>query len=320
MTAPHAQEDDLVLPFQAERAEAHGRIIRLGEAVDTILGRHNYPDPVAKLLGEAVALTSLLGTALKFDGKFILQTKTDGPVNFLIVDYETPGKIRGYASFNENRLKEIEGTAEADPASVLGNGHLALTIDRGPDMDRYQGIVPLEGQTLEEAAHIYFRQSEQIPTYIRLAVAKHFAKSDGPEPGGWSWRAGGLMIQNLSSEGGKPPVEDETGGAIDPLGSDDENWTRVRTLAQTVEDHELLDPLLASERLLFRLFHEENIRTFTSSKLEVHCSCSRDRIEELLQQFSPTDLNDMIVEGDIVVTCEFCNSAYNFKASDYIKN
>lgn len=311
--------DDLVLPFHAERANASGRVIKLGNVTDTILSRHDYPEPVSVLLAQAIALTGLLGTALKFNGKFILQTKTDGPVNFLVTDYEAPGKLRGYASYDEEKIKTHVDEGRLDAANLLGQGHLVMTIDQGADMDRYQGIVALEGQSLEEAADTYFRQSEQIPTFIRLAVAKHYVKDDEGETGHWSWRAGGLLVQNLTPEGGKAPAENiETGEAIDPIGSDDEDWTRARLLAETVEEHELLDPLLSSERLLYRLFHEEAVRAFERKQLEVYCSCSRERVETLLGQFPPEDLQDMIVDGDIVAKCEFCNTKYSFKADDYL--
>lgn len=310
--------DDLVLPFHAERAGANGRVIKLGATVDTILNRHDYPDSVSKLLAEAVALVGLLGTALKFDGKFILQTKTDGPVNFLVADYETPGKVRGYAGYDHEKVKLLDGKTNISSGELLGNGHLAMTVDQGQDMDRYQGIVALEGQSLEDAADIYFRQSEQLPTFIRLAVAKHYAKDDTENAGHWSWRAGGLLVQNLTPEGGYSPAEDEeTGEALDPLGSDDENWTRAKLLAETVEAHELLDPLLSSERLLFRLFHEEDVRVFPARPLEVYCSCKRSRVESLLKQFSADDLQNMVVDGEIVATCEFCNTAHKFDAKDY---
>ena len=175
-------QDDLILPFQAEQADVVGRLVKLGPTVDTILSRHDYPEPVSKLLGEAVALTALLGAALKFEGKFILQASTDGPVDLLVADYQVPGGLRGYARFSAERLAELPADGR-----LLGEGHLAMTIDRGVDTERYQGVVPLEGETLTEAADTYFRQSEQLPTFIKLAVARHYraggAGGRGPGPG-----------------------------------------------------------------------------------------------------------------------------------------
>ncbi|MGV1015464.1 MAG: Hsp33 family molecular chaperone HslO, partial [Methyloceanibacter sp.] len=245
-------EDDLVLPFQAEQADVLGRLAKLGPVVDTILSRHDYPEPVSRLLGEAVTLTALLGAALKFEGKFILQASTDGPVDLLVADYQVPGGLRGYARFSEKRLAAL-----APDDALLGQGHLAMTIDRGADTERYQGVVPLEGESLTQAADTYFRQSEQLPTFIRLAVARHYRSAKSGEKS-WAWRAGGLLVQKLTREGGHAGAS----GAVF-----EEDWTRAKTLAETVEDHELLDPTLPPDRLLYRLFHEEQVRAYRAVPL-----------------------------------------------------
>ena len=169
--------DDLLLPFQTVRSGVRGRIVRLGPVVDTILSRHAYPEPVSHALGEALALAAMLGAALKMDGKFILQTKTDGALDFLVADYETPGKVRGYASFDKADPTLADAKGRGNQGALLGSGHVAMTIDPGGDMDRYQGIVALEREPLVDAAHTYFRQSEQLPTFIRLAVARHYGPS-----------------------------------------------------------------------------------------------------------------------------------------------
>ena len=294
--------DDLLLPFQAEQADVLGRLVKLGPTADAILSRHDYPEPVSRLLGEAVALTALLGAALKFEGKFILQASTDGPVDLLVADYQVPGALRGYARFSAERVAAL-----APGEKLLGDGHLAMTIDRGAETERYQGIVPLEGESLTEAAHIYFRQSEQLPTFIKLAVARHYRAG---EAGGrnWAWRAGGLLVQKLTREGGR-------GGTQGTL--EEEDWTRAKTLAETIEDHELLDPTLPPDRLLYRLFHEEQVRAYRAVPLEGYCSCSRARVEELLKRFSPEDLADVVVDGEVWVTCEFCNRRYNFDPAGF---
>jgi molecular chaperone Hsp33 len=295
--------DDLILPFQAEHADVSGRLVKLGPVVDTILSRHAYPEAVSQLLGEAVALTALLGAALKFEGKFILQASTDGPVDLLVADYQVPGGLRGYARFSAERLAELPpGT------KLLGEGHLAMTIDRGSDTERYQGVVPLEGESLTEAADTYFRQSEQLPTFIRLAVARHYRAGD---KGGnaWTWRAGGLLVQKLTREGGRGSAR---GSAIA-----EEDWARAKALAETVEDHELLDPMLPPDRLLYRLFHEEQVRAFRAIPLNSYCSCSQARVEELLRRFSAEDLAEMVVDGEVWVTCEFCNRRYRFDPATF---
>jgi len=284
-------EDDLLLPFQAEHAEVSGRLVKLGPTVDTILSRHAYPEAVSQLLGEAVALTALLGAALKFEGKFILQASTDGPVDLLVADYQVPGGLRGYARFSPERLAALPPDGR-----LLGDGHLAMTIDRGLETERYQGVVPLEGDNLTEAADTYFRQSEQLPTLIKLAVARHYrAGKAGGRP--WTWRAGRSVGREAAFA--------------------EEDWTRAKALAETVEDHELLDPMLPPDRLLYRLFHEEQVRAYRAVPLESYCSCSKARVEELLRRFSAEDLADMVVDGEVWVTCEFCNSRYRFNPASF---
>lgn len=296
-------QDDLILPFQAEQADVVGRLVKLGPTVDTILSRHAYPDSVSQLLGEAVALTALLGAALKFEGRFILQASTDGPVDILVADYQVPGGLRGYARFSPERLATLPPDGR-----LLGEGHLAMTIDRGLETERYQGVVPLEGETLTEAADTYFRQSEQLPTFIQLAVARHYrAGGAGVRP--WTWRAGGLLVQKLTREGGRSVGRESA--------FSEEDWTRAKALAETVEDHELLDPMLPPDRLLYRLFHEEQVRAFRAIPLESYCSCSRERVEELLRRFSAEELVDMVVDGEVWVTCEFCNSRYQFDPASF---
>lgn len=305
-------DDDLVVPFEAIGTRTAGRLVRLGSVVDTILSRHDYPEPVSQVLGQAVALTALLGALLKIRGRLILQTKSSGPVGFLVVDFEAPGRLRGYASFDADRVAAWQTAAPAARESLLGKGHLAMTIDQGLARDRYQGVVELDGQSLTQAAHVYFAQSEQLPTYIRLAVAKHYSAA------GMHWRAGGLLIQQLADGGGyaRATPDGDPGFDQSPIS---EQWTRARLLAGTVEDHELLDPTLAPDRLLYRLFHEEHVRAYPPMDLAVHCRCSEDKIEQLIKSFPPSSLVDMVEDGKIIVTCEFCKTVYEFPAKDYVE-
>ncbi len=295
--------DDVVMPFQAEQADVLGRLVKLGPTVDTILSRHDYPEPVSRLLGEAVALTALLGASLKSEGKLILQASTDGAVDLLVVDFVVPGSMRAYARYNETKLADLD---KDDDAALLGHGHLAMTIDRGQDVERYQGVVPLEGTSLADAADTYFKQSEQLPSFLRLAVARHFQAAENGQ-GAWTWRAGGLLVQKLTREG----------GIVSPKRFE-EDWTRAKSLAETVEDHELLDPTLAPERLLFRLFHEEQVRVYRAISLKTYCSCSRERVGEMLQRFSGEELADMVVDGELWVSCEFCNARYDFDPQEVV--
>lgn len=307
--------DDRVLPFQVEGLDVRGRVVRLGPAIDSVLARHDYPLSVSKVLGEAVALTILLGTSLKIDGRFQLQTRSDGPIGMMVVDFEAPDRVRGYARFDEERLGETQ-----DTGALLGSGHLAFTIDPGEDMSRYQGVVPLEGESLEEAAHQYFRQSEQIPTRIRLAVAEAFGSNEDSH----SWRAGGVMIQYLppAGEGARQPdlpPGDVPEGVEAPVSAfpEDDGWVEAQALVDTVEDHELIDPMIASEELLYRLFHERGVRVFDSSQVRESCRCSRERILGMLNSFTPEERRDMVADdGKITVTCEFCSTRYEVAPSE----
>lgn len=305
-----APSDDIVLPFRTVRSGVIGRVVRLGPAIDEILSHHAAPLAVSRTLGEAVALTAMLGTALKIDGKLTLQTKTDGVLDFLVVGYESPGRLRAYARYDKRRLGPDD---EIGPAELLGEGHLAITIDPGNDMDRYQGIVALSGEGIGEAALSYFRQSEQLPSFLRLAVARHYAAGEDGAPGRWQWRAGGLMIQHLARAGGTEAAVHTSEEDEAVLGETDDDWERTRILASTVEDHELLDPTLAPERLLYRLFHEEGVRAFPPAPIEAFCRCSRERVHAFMNSFGAEELADMREpDGTISVTCEFCTKTYRF--------
>ena len=301
----HAGADDLILPFQIDGLDVRGRVLRLGPSINTLLKRHAYPAGVARLVAEAAALTALLGSSLKLTGRFQLQTKTDGAVSMLVVDFDAPDKLRAYAQFDAEQLP-----AGTSSAQLLGKGHLALTIDPGGSMNRYQGVVPLDGLGLEAAAHQYFRQSEQIPTFIKLSVGEIAV------PGASEWRAGGLFLQFLPEAPERMRQSDLDPGDA-PAGAspaehrEDDAWTEAKLLAATVEDHELLDPTLSAERLLFRLFHERGVRIFGSLPITEACRCSRERILAMLRRFSPQERLDMRGDdGRIGITCEFCSTNY----------
>jgi molecular chaperone Hsp33 len=305
--------DDAVLPYEVDALDVRGRLVRLGPALDEILTKHDYPAPVGKLLGEAIVLTTLLGSALKFEGRFILQAQTDGPVSFLVVDYQAPDRLRAYARFDAARLGEAQKSG-MDSGALLGRGHLAMTIDQGPDMSRYQGLVALDGGTLEDAAHEYFLRSEQIPTRVRLAVGEEWRSADG---GKHRWRAGGMLMQFLPKAPERARQADlHPGDAPDGIEvhavAEDDAWVEARSLIETVEDVELIDPELSGERLLFRLFHERGVRVFNPMVLKAQCSCSRDAVASMLQSFSPDDRAAMVKDDKVVVTCEFCSSVYQF--------
>lgn len=301
--------DDVVLPFAVTPLDVRGRVVRLGASIDHILAQHHYPDPVSRLLGEAAALTALLGSTLKMDGRFQVQTRTDGIVDMMVVDFDAPDRLRAFARFDAARLEEAGG--RLTPGDLLGRGHLALTFDPGGDLSRYQGVVPLEGEGLEAAAHHYFEQSEQIPTLVRLAVAQNVTGE------GSRWRAGGLVVQFLpQSEERRRKADLHPGDApadyVHRVDEDD-SWSEAKALAGTLEDHELVDPTLSSERLLYRLFHERGVTVFEPQVLRDACRCSTERIAAMLRSFTPAERADMVgPDGLIGVTCEFCGVHRDF--------
>lgn len=312
--------DDAVLPFQVDALDIRGRTVRLGASLDAVFAHHDYPSPVKRVLGEAVALTVLLGTSLKFEGRFILQTQTDGPVDMVVVDFVSPDKVRAYARFDEDALARAQHSNDATPAALLGRGHLAMTIDQGISTNRYQGVVALDGGGLEAAAHQYFRQSEQIPTRVRLAVGEEVRPGGGPS----SWRAGGLLAQFLPAESSRASQRDlhpgdAPEGAEIHVAGDDDAWVEAQSLVGTLEDVELIDRDLASERLLYRLFHERGVRVFDAQPVAAHCTCSRERVAGVLASFDKAERREMIQDdGRVSVTCEFCGRTYAFAAEEVL--
>jgi molecular chaperone Hsp33 len=292
--------DDVVQPFQLDPFALRGRLVRLGPTVDRILAQHDYPEPVATLLGEAITLAVMLAGALKYDGVFTLQTKGDGPVRLLVADVKTDGAVRGYAQYDAKRLGEIVPESGESPSvpKLLGAGYIAFTVDQGDDTERYQGIVSITGATLAECAQHYFRQSEQLQAGLKLAVAR--AGEEG------AWRAGGLMLQRVPPEGGRARIADDVEDA----------WRRVMVLMSSATSAELVAPDLPPRRLLWRLFHEEEVRVYQTHAVEARCRCSRERIAGILKAFPLDEIDEMKKEAVTTVTCEFCNTRYEFDAAE----
>jgi molecular chaperone Hsp33 len=288
--------DDLVAAFQIEGQPVRGRIVRLGAAVDEILTRHDYPDAVANLLGEACALAALVGASLKFDGKLIVQAQGDGPVRYVVVDYDTSGALRGYCRFDAEEVAVAsQGFARPGAQTLLGKGVFIMTVDPVGAKDRYQGVTPIEGETLALCAEHYFAQSEQVPTRVRLAVGE---LQDGD---GSHWRAGGMMIQSIAED--------------DARGSTREGWERAEALFATLGEDELLDPQIAPQTLLYRLFHEDGVRMFTPAPLRAFCRCSPDGVVGMLRSFPESERAAMTEpDGAIHVTCEYCSRLYQVPA------
>lgn len=300
--------DDLVRPFQIDASALRGRLARLGSIVDEIVSRHDYPDVVARMLGEAITLAVLLAGALKYEGVFTLQTKGNGPIRLMVADVTSAGAVRGYAQFDAEALARVDagpGPVNAVPR-LLGAGYLAFTVDQGEHTERYQGIVDLDGATLAECVHHYFRQSEQIETGVMVAV-QHDA-------GSGHWRAGGLMIQRLppSSLDGENEGRFGFGGELAREAGED-GWRRALVLMSSCRPDELTDATLDADALLFRLFHEDGVRVFPIHVIAAQCRCSRGRIEQVLQSIPRSELDDLVAsDGEVAVTCEFCGTRYGF--------
>ncbi|MFC0808718.1 Hsp33 family molecular chaperone [Ensifer sp. P24N7] len=311
--------DDHVVPFQVEGLDVRGRAVQLGPMLDAILERHGYPLPVARLVAETVVLTVLLGTSLKFEGKLIVQTQGDGPVDLVVADFSTPDRVRAYARYDEEALADAEKSGRVQPHELLGNGVLAFTIDQGAHTQRYQGIVALDGATLEDIAGAYFRQSEQIPTRVRLAVAELLDKDENGKPR-HRWRAGGMVAQFLPDAPDRMRQADLPGGDGDEGQEDffdeDDLWAEAKVMVETIDTDELTDPTVGTERLLYRLFHERGVRVYEPQAVYDRCSCSREKIKDVLVGLGNEDIEASVEDGLVKVTCEFCSTTYRFEASE----
>ena len=296
--------DDMILPFQVGDSSVRGRIVRLGPVVNEILTRHQFPEPLSMLLGETAAMVAMLGASLKFDGKLILQAQGDGPVAMIVADYTAGGALRATASYSEGKQTIIAEAQGPELHYLLAKGHLVMTIDQGPDMERYQGVVQLEGPDMATATVNYFKQSEQIPTAIKLAVGKFSVPGEEPQ-----WRAGGIMVQFMPGEGGVR----ERGEAELQRDDDQEAWTNAEALLKTTKADELLDPTLAPDDLLYRLYHENGVRVFDPLPAHFECTCSAEKIQNVLDRYGPEELKDMADDGMIHVTCDFCREPYSFE-------
>ena len=288
-----------VLPFHLHHRPVRGRLVRLGPLADALLTRHDNHPAVTRLAGQALALTAGLAAALKFRGSFSLQAKGDGPVPMLLADCTESGALRGYARADAEGLAPLLAEGDApSAAALLGKGYLAFTCDQGPEMDRYQGIVAIEGESLTEMTDAYFRTSEQLATHVHLACAQ--------TPAGW--RAGALILERVAGAGGIGQEMDEA--------AQEDAWRTAVALAATLTEAELLDDALPGDRLLHRLFHAEGLAVDRARALSYGCRCSRARLAGVLGGFGAEDLDHMAEEGTITMTCEFCNLGFRFDRAE----
>ena len=290
---------DVALGVTIPSRHARGRLVRIGPALETILANHDYPPVIERLLAEALALTALLGSLLKDPGgQMTLQAQTEsGIIDLLVCDY-LGGQLRGYVRHDPKRLAE----AGPNPTlfSLFGRGYLAITFDQPASNERYQGIVPLEGESLAHAAEAYFTQSEQIPSIVRLAADK----------GESGWVAGGLIFQHLP--------EGEEGRDRLHTRLDHPEWPHVAILAGTVKDEELTNPALSLETLAWRLFHEEEeVRTLSPVRLSRGCRCDPDYVRSVIARFPAEERAAMVGDdGFIRVDCAFCATDFPIALED----
>lgn len=291
MRAETTPTADLLRPFQIERSHLRGRFVRLSDTVDYVLKAHAYPPAVSDLLGQLLVLAGALAGGLKFQGSFSLQIRGNGPVGLLVADCTNDGQMRGYASFDPERVAEVE---HERPMALVGDGILALTVDqRSVGGEVSQGIVELGGDTLADCMLNYFARSEQVRTGIRVAV--------GQDRLAGRWHAGAIVMQALPVS--DPRKEHEA----------EEDWRRAMILLSTATDEELVDPALAPDDLLFRLFHEDGVRVFEPLALVPGCGCNDERVRAMLASFPLDDLEAMRQEdGSITVTCQFCSRVYHY--------
>ena len=312
--------DDTVMPFEVAKLDLRGRVVRLGPAVDEILARHAYPQPVAKLLGEAMVLTVMLGSALKIDGRFILQTQSDGPVRMLVVDFTAPDKVRACARFDKDRVAAAIASGETERRRAARQGPSRDDHRPGPRHEPLSGpgrarrrlagrcrarVFPALRADSDAGAPCGRRGTARRRgrrAAIAGAPAASCCNSCRRRPNA---RASPISIPAMRPEGTEPHVVEE-----------DDAWVEGQALISTVEDVELIDPALSSERLVYRLFHEPGVRVFRASPLRAECSCSRENVEAMLKSFSQDDRDHMVEDGKISVTCEFCSANYEFAPGD----
>lgn len=303
-----APKGDFVLPFDIAKAGVRGRLVRLDLSSTRALSAHVLPEAASRVAGEILALGVLLGTALKLDGRLSVQTKSDGPLDLVMADYygSEPGQgeddaarsrgVRAFARLDTARLADLK---DMKFSALVGKGSMAITIEPKIGGQTYQGIVGLSEDGIAASAETYFAQSEQLPTVLRLAAAPLYVAGE-KQP---RWRAAGIMLQ-MTPECAKPGAAPE-----DALDSDD--WQRLSLILKTVEDLELLDTELAPEMVLWRLFHEDEVRVQPALPVAFRCDCAPERIAAVLQSYAPEERGSLAdPDGVIRARCEFCGTTH----------
>ncbi len=298
--------NDKCISFSLDNNAFRGRIVRLDHILSDIFAPRRYPQNVEAAMSETTALGIMLASLMKYDGYFTLQMQGDGPISVLVTDVTSQGVVRTAAKFDEQKmvaaqeLRKTEGELEATP-HWLGRGSLIFTIDQGKNTDLYQGIVDLKGKNLAECAMRYFKQSEQIDTYLRL-----FVRPDGKE-----WQAAGILIQKMPANGGKESESPENA---------EELWNEAKILTDSLKDEEIFDHNLPLEDILYRLYHEHKVAVVKESEYHFGCRCSREKLFATLSNMKPEDIESLAENGKIVATCNFCGQTYSFDKGELIKH
>lgn len=295
--------ENMILPFQLQESGLRGRLVRLSSEIDGILSQHQYPDAISQLVGDTVTLAVILSSMLKYDGVFTLQASGKGLIKNLVADMQSDGAVRGCATFDSDAFAGIKPTGGIYDGyslkDLLGEGYIAFTVDQGAHTDRYQGIVSLEGETLQDSIAHYFEQSEQLRTSIFVASGKN-------EKG--EWRSGALMLQYLPDD----HADDADVIAFNEKSESErkEDWRRSKMLLQTCTDKEILSDELHAHELLRRLFHEEGVIVYDAKPVHHECRCSEDRVRRIVENLSEDDREHAAKDGKIEMTCEFCSKTY----------
>ena len=304
MPTQNNQNFDTCVSFFIDNGAYQGRLIRMSSVLDTIIGKHCYPRPVAAVVAESTVLAAMLASTLKYEGLFTLQTQSNGAVSMVVVDVTSEGKIRACASFDEEHLKQNQelrktsGEIEAAP-HLMGKGHLAFTVDQGSNTELYQGIVDLQGKNLTECALRYFKQSEQIDTDLKLFL-------QAPEGESGSWLAAGIMLQKMPLKGGNESSPEEM----------EEAWNEAKVFMESLTQDEVFDAELTSEQLLH---HANNLSISKCKNYSFGCRCSREKLLQTLSTFSEDDINAMLENNKVTATCHFCSEKYVFDKGELIK-
>lgn len=298
---------DTCVSFHINNGAFLGRMVRLDKVINTIIERHSYPNDVSGVVAESTALAALLSCTLKYDGLFTLQTKSDGPVNMVVVDITSQGTIRAAATYDEDRintakkLRKTEDIHEEAP-HFLGNGFLAFTVDQGNPDNLYQGIVEIQGKTLADCAMLYFKQSEQIDTYLKLYLKI-------PQHPSEKWEAAGILLQKLP----------EKGGNIDSETNIEESWNEAIVFLNSLTSDEVFNHELSSEELLNRLYHQHNLSVSPHKDYAFGCRCCREKLAAVLGSLKPDELDSLVEKGKIIAECNFCSEKYSFDKGELLK-